>query len=349
MSRMPYGYRLDEMEISKLGDEALAPIVAGFNTLRAERRPRHVEVSIGEFRVFSVQPGAIRHHYLVTGRDGAPAGILTLSYPDDGSNPRTLEVSISVLPDHRRRGVGAGLLRFAVVTARDLGRSLLSGSIADTVPAGESFVEAIGAKKALDMHHNAVAVANLDLEMLGSWREEGPPRGPGYAVEVVEGLYPEELLERIAPLYDVLMRDAPTPESYEPREHTPELIKGWITNLLEGADLITAIAIDRRTEAPVGLSQLGRRHRDETTWFVTTTMVDPQHRGHALGKWLKAAACLEALERWPGAEWMETGNAFTNEAVLGINHAMGFRHEFTISEVEIDVDTAEAYLASRSG
>jgi GNAT superfamily N-acetyltransferase len=121
-----------------------------------------------------------------------------------------------------------------------------------------------------------------------------------------------------------------------------------VANFLEGVDLLSAIAVEDESGEPVGLSQLGKRHSDDTTWFVTTTMVDPDHRGHALGKWLKAAACLEALERWPRPIWMETGNAFTNEPMLGINHAMGFAHEFTMSEVEVGVDRVDTYLASRT-
>ena len=44
---------------------------------------------------------------------------------------------------------------------------------------------------------------------------------------------------------------------------------------------------------------------------------------------------------------MDTGNAVTNEAMLGINRAMGFTHELTWTDVELPVETAHAYLESR--
>lgn len=345
---MPTAYDIREISIPDIDDSELEPIVAAHNALRTERNPRHVDINTAEFRVFTTSPGSIRHHHVVSDGEGRPAGLLSLSYPDDRSNPRLLSLSIGVLPDHRRKGIATEMLGLAAATARDLSRTLLSGETFDTVPASGAFAEAVGARKTLDMHYNVVRLADLDRDMLQEWERDGPRRAPGYSVMVMEGMYPDDLLVGMAHLYFILERDAPTPESWEPREYTPELVRGWVGNFLKRMDLITAIAIEEATGTPVGMSQLSRRHSNPTTWWVTTTMVDPDHRGHALGKWVKAAGCLEALGRWPGAVWMETGNAFTNKAMLGINHAMGFEHEFTISEVEIPVDEAEAYLTSRS-
>lgn len=343
-----FDYEIREVSYQDMDDAQLAPIVAAANAIGAEREPRHVDLSVAEFRVFTSGPGRVRKHLVAYEGDDEPAAFLTLSYPDDGSSPRLLRTSISVLPPHRRKGLGTSLLGIAVDETRDLGRDLLSGVVFDTVPAGEAFAQAVGGTKTLDFHSNIVRIDDLDLEMLEEWRARGPERGAGYSVELVEGMYPDELLEGIAHLYLVLERDMPHPENWEPREYDADFVKTMVANFLEGVDLLSAIIFQDKSGEPVGMSQLGRRHSDETTWFVTTTMVDPAHRGHALGKWVKAAACLEALERWPRPVWMETGNAFTNDPMLGINHAMGFEHEFTMSDFELGVDRAEAYVASKS-
>lgn len=348
MSQLLNGYDIREVDYQSIEDREIAPIVAGVNLIGAEREPRHIDISVDEYRVFTGGPGSIRTHFVAYHAGKAPAAFLFMSYPDDGSSPRLLRTSISVLPDHRRIGLASHLLGIAATQARKLERDLLSGTHFDTVPAGEAFVNAIGAGKTIDFHSNTVRIDDLDLEMLWDWRSQGPVRAPGYSVQLVEGMYPDEILEGMAHLYLVLERDMPHPESWEPREFTAEFVKGWIGNFLKKVDLLTAIAFEDRSGAPVGMSQLGRRHSDDKTWFVTTTMVDPEHRGHALGKWVKAAASLEALERWPGASWMETGNAFTNEPMLGINHAMGFEHEYTMSEVEVPVEKAEAFVIART-
>jgi GNAT superfamily N-acetyltransferase len=346
LSTLLTGYDIGEYKISDLSDTEIEPILAGYNAVIAEREPRHIDFNVDEFRIFFGGPGRIRHHYLVTDSEGKPAAFLDLTYPDDGTTPRLIGASINVLPEHRRKGVGSKLLRIAADTSRELGREILDASIVDTVPAGKAFAEATGAEPTLDFHLNTVKVADLDLDLLHSWQQAGPSRAPGYSVMVVDGMYPEGLLEGMAHLYLVLERDMPHPDSWEPRTWSGEFVKKWLGNFLDGTDLMTAIALDE-SGTPVGMSQLGRRHSEHTTWFVTTTMVDPEHRGHALGKWVKAAACLKALDKWPGAVWMETGNAFTNEAMLGINHAMGFTHELTWTEVELTVEGASAYLESR--
>lgn len=347
MNPLPTGYDIRQISVPELSDAQIEPIVAGLNVIWGEREPRHIDFRVEEYRTYATGPGSVRHHYVATDPDGEPAGFLALTYPDDGTTPRLLRTSIAVLPEHRRKGLATALLQIAAGTARELGREILSGPYFDTVPAGQSFAEAVGATKTLDFHSNTVRIDDLDREMLGSWQEQGPLRAPGYSVEVVEGMYPEAILEGMAHLYLVLERDMPHPENWEPRSWNAGFLMEWLSNFLRAVHLLTAIAFEDESGTPVGMSQLGRRHSEPTTWFVTTTMVDPEHRGRALGKWVKAASALRALDIWPGAVWMETGNAFTNEAMLGINHAMGLQHEFTISEVDIKVEDAEAYLTAR--
>src|SRR5690606_7250690 len=49
------------------------------------------------------------------------------------------------------------------------------------------------------------------------------------------------------------------------------------------------------------------------------------HRGHRLGRWLKAANLRLALEHEPRIEVVETYNAESNPWMLGINVDMGYR------------------------
>jgi GNAT superfamily N-acetyltransferase len=219
----------------------------------------------------------------------------------------------------------------------------------DTVPAADAFLTAIGGQRTLEHHLNSLRIADLDLDLLEQWVDEGPQLAPAYSVRVFEGNFPSEYLDGMAHLYLVLERDMPTPDGLEPREWTPELVHDFMEHFLQGTEALSAIAVKDDTGEVAGMSQLIRRTADPTTWHVTTTMVDPEHRGHSLGKWVKGAVNLEALTRWPGGEYQETGNASTNAAMLAINHAMGFEHELTEAEVEITVDQVESYLTSRPG
>jgi mycothiol synthase len=55
------------------------------------------------------------------------------------------------------------------------------------------------------------------------------------------------------------------------------------------------------------------------------TGVVEAHRGHGLGRWLKAENLRRALAHQPGIDVIETYNAESNPYMLAINVDMGFR------------------------
>jgi len=343
------GYDVDEIDFKEKSDDALTPILHFVNELNRELHPRHVDLSLGELRTFADFPGNIRRRFMVREETGDLVALSEMRYPDDGSNPEVLRCDIRVSAEHRRQGVGTMLLGHIAGIATELGRRTLLSWHFDTVPAGAAFARAVGAEEKLRFHDNVLRIEDLDVELMRSWAGAGPERAPGYSVEVIDGRWPEDLLEGIAHLYYVLERDMPMSEGHEPREWTAELMERMQNHYLQSTDALTAIAVEEDTGEPVGMSQLIRRHSDPTTWIVTTTMVDPDHRGKAIGKWVKGAANLAALENWKGGVYQETGNALTNEAMLSINRAMGFEHEKTTTEVDIEVGDALAYVTSKTG
>ncbi len=341
-------YTVRELDLADLGDAELQPIVDLYNTTQREISDRSVDFDVDEFRLIMTSPGRIRHHHVAFDERGNVVGVGHESYSDDGSNPDILRCEIQVANDHRRSGVGTALLERIVEQAESLGRSQLQGWHYDTVPAGSAFAEAIGAKEGLQYHLNVVRIADLDVDQLASWSESGPQRAPGYTVRLIEGAWPESMLEDIAHLYYVLERDMPMTEGVEPREWSRDLVASLQEHYQSGTQSISAVAVHEESGRVIGLTQLLRRNNDPTTWIVTTTMVDPEHRGNGLGKWLKGAANLAALDRWPGGVYQETGNAFTNEAMLAINRQMGFEHELTTTDVDLSAEDAKRYLESRS-
>jgi mycothiol synthase len=340
------GYQLEDLDFGALSDEELQPILEHINRTYREIQPRRVDFAPDELRVFMTSPGMIRNDFLLRDESGDLVGTCETRYPEDGSNPDVLQCHVFVRAEHRRHRAGTFMLGHIARIAGALHRTRLLTMHFDTVPAGAAFVRAVGGQEKLKSHENVVRIEDLDLELLRGWVEQGPLRAPGYTVEVREGDLPEELFEQIAYLYYVLERDMPTSEGHEPLDWSADLVRRMRDRFKGTVDSIWAMAFDDETKQPVGMSELIRRRTDPSTWIVTVTMVDPDHRGRSLGKWLKGAANLAALEAWDGGVYQETGNAFTNEAMLAINRAMGFRHELTMTDVEIAVDDALDYVAS---
>jgi RimJ/RimL family protein N-acetyltransferase len=73
--------------------------------------------------------------------------------------------------------------------------------------------------------------------------------------------------------------------------------------------------------------------------------VDPTHRGHGLGLWMKATMLQRVLAVRPEVTSIETGNADVNEHMLRINRRLGFRTAAAAAEHELDTAAALARLA----
>ena len=76
---------------------------------------------------------------------------------------------------------------------------------------------------------------------------------------------------------------------------------------------------------PAGVSQLMASRLRPYVGRQGDTGVLSAHRGHALGRWLKAENLRRALTHQPGIEVIETYNAESNPHMLAINVEMGFR------------------------
>ncbi len=340
-------YRIEEVAFEDLPEDELAEILALVNRGSHEESPRHVNLTLDEFRMFSTGPGFIQRRFRVVDETGRVVAFSNTRYHDDGSDPEVLMCQIRVDAEVRRQGIGTLLLGNAIGVARSLGRNTLQLYHYDTVPAAAAFIEVIGAKPVLQMHVNTLKLDDLDVELMNRWANEGPSKAPGYRADLYEGRWPEEILEGMARLYFILDRDSPQAEGHEPREWTADLIRQFLDTFMAGVDSLMALAVHEESGVPVGMSQLIRRRTDLSKWIVTTTMVDPDHRGKSLGRWIKGVVNLAALDRWEGGVYQETANAQINAPMLAINHEMGFEHEYTFFESEVSVDRASEFVAAR--
>jgi RimJ/RimL family protein N-acetyltransferase len=93
----------------------------------------------------------------------------------------------------------------------------------------------------------------------------------------------------------------------------------------KGARIWTLVAREDATGELAGYTALFfPKHRP---WQAQQgdTGVDPAHRNKGLGRWLKAANLLRLLDERPEAQVVDTDNADSNEPMLNINMALGFR------------------------
>ena len=251
--------------------------------------------------------------------------------PVGDDNAHVLQVDLSVVAEARRRAVGRSLAAWAVGVARRRGRRLVVGASHDTVPAGEAFARALGAREGLRSRINELDLGRHAARLFGAeglvarWIADGPVRAPDYAIDSVPRPFAEEVLETLAAL-KCSMNDAPRGTlEVEDRVYTATSLRESEAYAAANGDVAwTFLARRRRDGAYAGLTDLYWNPDNPRVALQGDTAVAPEHRGHALGKWLKALMLDRLHRERPEVRVVRTGNADTNAAMLAINDALGF-------------------------
>jgi mycothiol synthase len=250
-----------------------------------------------------------------------------------------LRIDLGVAQDSRRRGIGSQLLQRAAGLAVRLDRSVLIGDTYESASSGEAFAQSVGAEKGLANHVNRLLLADVDPTLVERWIEEGPQRASGYELTGFDGRCPDELVEGVAGVLNAIF-DAPRDDAdAQPFTITPELFRSVETaGLAGGTQVWWLLARQKTTGQIVGETDV-RWHPDQPERIEQGyTVVQRDHRGHALGKWLKATMLRRIMDERPGVEEILTANADSNDAMVGINRGLGFRPYLAWTSWRLPVD-----------
>ena len=259
--------------------------------------------------------------------DGEPAGELIVAVETDEANSHIAQGEwLAVRPDRRRCGVADALLRHVLpVLAGEGATSLVLSSPVLPHGAGEAYATRCGLTLRMEERCSRLLVGEHDADLVEQWVAEGRSRTDGYRLVQYLGPCPDEHLDALVAAH-VAMEDMPTDDmEWTIPTMTPEKLRSrdeaWAERGVRGVSTLV-LAPDG---SAAGLSELGLNvHRPQIAWQMDTGVVGA-HRGHGLGRWLKAENLRLALETEPRVRVVETYNAQTNPWMLDINVAMGFR------------------------
>ena len=332
-----------------LADAALAEYAAlnrHFNIIRAETLPDDPPTPLEDMVAEMQNIPPFASAYAWAGWDDqeivASASVFFLKTEE---NTHLVNFDMDVRPEYRRRGIGRELLRRVVEVPQREGRRLMMTDTNERIPAGDAFLRRLGGERGMEMHTNQLTLAALDTALLARWQAEGAARAPGFTLGFWDGPYPENHLEAIAALNDV-MNTAPREKlDMEDMHFTPEQLRQIEQmTFASGKQRWTLYAAQKETGRFAGFTEVLWNPSRPQVVSQGGTGVFPEFRGLGLGRWLKAAMLERVLRDRPEAKFVRTGNADSNAAMLGINRALGFQPYLSRCVWQLETAKALAYL-----
>lgn len=345
------GTVIEEIDFRAMSDEDIAASNTFDNVLGAESHPDDppTPIAVTTANVRTIPKSIEVHLFWAREPDGRIAAEASTWWRNAEENKHIVEIGINVRPDHRRRGLAKALLPLVTDVAEANGRTLILCHTSDRVPEGEEFARRIGAEAGMATHTNRLLLSDVDTEQIERWIAEGPERAPGYSLLAIDGLYPDDLIESIVDLSHV-MNTAPRDDlQFEDFVNSVELTREREHNLFaQGFERWNLCARNDETGELAGYTEVFWSEDEPKTVYQGDTGVRPEHRGHALGKWLKAANIKRILDERPQVDNIRTGNADSNDPMLGINHALGFKPYISQTHWQVKVDRVRDYLTGSS-
>lgn len=318
------------------------------NRLRAEQLPDDPPIPLDEMvqGCHNMPPFQYIPTWVVWRTDGSQIVARGhVSWLDVPENRHLVEFKIWVLPEYRQQGLARQLLPLIAQATRSENRHTVLTDTNERIPAGAVFMERLGAHAGLAAHTNQLKIAELNRDLVRQWQDRAQERAAGFELGFWDGAYPEEDIQAVAELMQV-MNTAPRGSlEIEDQRFTPEQVRQIEKSLFtRGYQRQTVYAREKPTGKFVGYSDvLWHPNRPEILQQLDTG-VFPEYRDHGLGRWLKAAMLDKVLSAHPEIKFVRTGNADSNAAMLKINEELGFKSYMSQTFWQVEIEQIEKYL-----
>jgi len=234
--------------------------------------------------------------------------------------PETSWVTVSVLPQHERRGIGTELAQAAEKISPASAQRFVASAYRPTARDIESllwgFARPLG-------YERATTETVVELDLTSADLTAVHPRGAYTLSSHLNGV-PKNLREQVGVLKGLVDAEAPHGElGWQPRPVSvgeyEEEIALWQE---QGRTAIESIALDRHG-AVVAWTCLVVSADPDRPAQIEGTLVDARHRGRRLGAAVKAA-CLIAARDQGGTARVRTSSDDGNVWMQAINEELGF-------------------------
>ncbi|MEV7558558.1 GNAT family N-acetyltransferase [Streptomyces sp. NPDC089795] len=277
-------------------------------------------------------PNSRRLAWLASDADSIPIGTAFLRLFNSPEQEHLAELTLGVHPAERRKRVGSRLLDAAVAAARaDARRCVIAQAEADSP--GDHFLPKRGFRKVLTLRFSRLPLADVDTTALARIVER--PHA-GYRLMSWHGTVPDDLAETFADSRRA-MDDMPMDDTdYGTVAWDVDRVRAAAKAVEERGDhLHTVVALAASDESIVGFTELVVPGDGKGDGQHYGTGVLPEHRGHGLGRWMKAESIRHAHERYPELGGLLTDTAAGNTHMRQINDSLGYTPTHTTHQYQL--------------
>jgi GNAT superfamily N-acetyltransferase len=256
--------------------------------------------------------------------DDRPVGT-SLLFTSERDNRHLAWVRVAVPPECRRRGYGSVLFGRMAEEAKAAGRTSI-GADGWESERTRAFAQRFG----LDVRSRAVQrrqhLAEVGPDSLHRLSDEAARAAQDYELVRLRGRTPPEMVDAVVALAAAI-NDAPTDDlDIEDEVFSPERLEAYETSAeARGQRLYRVLARHRETGDPAGHTVIAVDAHRPSIGHQHDTAVARAHRGHRLGQLLKADMLLWLADAEPQLETVDTWNAESNDHMIAVNEALGYR------------------------
>jgi GNAT superfamily N-acetyltransferase len=275
--------------------------------------------------------GLLRHHWegepptaFLATADGEDVGEGEL-YTSNYDNLHLAWLTVAVHPGRRRRGHGTGLFDFLVGRTRAVGRRSLGVDGWDS-EATRCFAERHGLGLKQHEVNRRHILTEVDWGRLDRLYAEAAPHAAAYELVRAPRRTPDDALPAMAAMVTGI-NDAPLDDlDIEDEVFTPARVRAYEqASAARGVLLHRLVARHRETGELAGHTVVGVDEERPELGEQHDTSVLRAHRGHRLGLLLKIEMLRWLREDQPQLLTIDTWNAASNEHMIGVNEALGYR------------------------
>lgn len=275
--------------------------------------------------------------WLASGADGDPLGSAFLRLFTRKGQEHLAELQVNVHVTERRKRIGSRLLDRAVAAAREAGkRSVIAQAEAGT-PGGQ-FLAASGFRKVLTLTYARLALDEMERSEIDQISSIVERPHHGYRLVSWRGAVAGELAKTFADSRRA-MNDMPMGDTdYGVVAWDVDRVLAAAQAVADRGDLLTTVvAVDDSDGTIVGFSELVVPGDGKGDGQHYGTGVLPEHRGHDLGRWMKAELVRLARINHPELSGVVTDTADDNIHMRRINDALGYVPTHQVLQYQLDL------------